>query len=106
MRALFGSPDAGPQRGHDVATPPSTPASAPKLNLELPRPQQGGELARRSSRSLLQLLPHPPDDPKSKLGESVQKAAREDCRKAYGNAGLLAIVPLAADAARDKGCRW
>jgi len=105
MRALFGAPDAGVQQGHDVATPPSASASAPKLNLELPRPQQGGELSRQGSRNLLQLMPHPPEL-KSKLSESVEKAARDDCRKAYGNAGLLALVPLTVDAAKDKGCKW
>lgn len=100
----LGAPDAGSRLGHDVATPPSAPASAPgaKLNLTLPR---GGELSSQSPRGLLQLLAHPPEH-KSKLSEGIEKAAREDCRTAYGGAGLLAIIPLAADAAREKGCRW
>jgi len=106
MRALYGAPDAGAQQGHDVATPPSTSASAPKLNLDLPRQQRGGELARRNSSSMLQLLPQPPEV-KSKLSEGMEKSARDDCRKAYGQQlGLLAVVPLAADAAKNKGCKW
>jgi len=37
----------------------------------------------------------------------MEKSARDDCRKAYGQQlGLLAVVPLAADAAKNKGCKW
>ncbi|MBT9491998.1 MAG: hypothetical protein IV107_06535, partial [Paucibacter sp.] len=73
----------------------------------LPRPR-GGELSSRGSSGVLDLLPTPPER-KSKLSEDMEKAAREDCRKAYGEAlGLLAVVPLALDAAKsnNKGCRW
>ncbi len=98
--------DAGAQVGHDIATPASSAASAvPRLNLELSRPR-GGELSRGSSRGVLPVLPRPPelDD---KLARDIEKAARIDCRKAYAGAGLLAAVPLAADAL-DKagGCKW
>jgi hypothetical protein len=42
-----------------------------------------------------------------KLGRDIEKAARSDCRSAYSGAGLLAVVPLAIDAARkDGGCKW
>ena len=98
------APDAGSRLGRDIATPPSAPPSAPRLNLDLSLPR-GGEVSSRSSPGLLQLLAHPPER-KSKLTEGIEKAAREDCRTAYGGAGLLAVVPLAVDAARDKGCRW
>ncbi|MDT9000782.1 hypothetical protein RQP53_16010 [Paucibacter sp. APW11] len=101
--ASEGAPDAGSQQGHDVATAPSAAASAPKLNLTLPL--RGGPLANRRSSGLLDLLAQPPEV-KSKLQKSVEEAAREDCRKAYAEKGLLAALPLAADAARDKGCRW
>ncbi|MCC7101013.1 MAG: hypothetical protein IT500_15630, partial [Rubrivivax sp.] len=43
---------------------------------------------------------------KSTLAEGIEKAAKPDCRKAYGGMGALAIIPLAADALRDGGCRW
>ena len=101
-----GSPEAGPRLGVDVATPASTPANAPRLNLNLPR-ARGGELSSRGSSGVLDLLPAPPDR-KSKLSEDMEKAAKEDCRKAYGEQlGLLAVVPLVLDAAKSsKGCRW
>ncbi|MCU7371362.1 hypothetical protein PEC18_10980 [Paucibacter sp. O1-1] len=99
-----GSPDAGARQGHDVATPASTPPNAPRLNLNLPL-TRGGEVSSRGSRGVLPLVPHPPEL-KSKLSESIEKAAKSDCRQAYQEMGLLAALPLAADAARNKGCRW
>ncbi|RQO62546.1 hypothetical protein DBR47_04805 [Paucibacter sp. KBW04] len=108
-QARFGTPDAGSRLGHDVATPPSAAASAPQaplqLNLSLPPRPRGGELSGRGSRGVLDLLPTPPER-KSKLSQEMENAAKQDCRKAYGEAGLLAVVPLAVDALRDKGCRW
>lgn len=103
---MAAAPDAGSREGHDVATPASNAASAvPRLNLELSRPR-GGELSRGSARGVLPLLPRPPevDD---KLARDIEKAAKIDCRKAYANAGLLAVVPLAADAlGKSGGCKW
>lgn len=105
----FGAPDAGSRLGHDVATPPSASASAPQaplqLKLSLPPRPRGGELSGRGSRGLLELLPTPPER-KSKLSQEMENAAKQDCRKAYAEGGLLAALPLAADALRDKGCRW
>lgn len=105
-----GSPDAGPRLGPDVTAPASTPpspaaaASAPRapLNLSLPR---GDMTARRGSTGLIDLIPPPPER-KSKLEQAVEDAVNKDCRKAYSGAGLLAVVPLALDAARGKGCKW
>jgi len=104
-RPAFGNPDAGAMLGHDVATPPSAAASAPRLNLQLPH-SRGGEISPLgASGGLFKMLPHPPEH-ESKLAEDIKKAARPDCRTAYGGLGLLAVVPLAADAIRKSGCRW
>jgi hypothetical protein len=103
--AAPGTPDAGARAGSDIATRPSAPASAPRLNLALP-PSRGGEIGRDGQRGLLNLLPPPPER-KSKLAESIEKTAKKDCRQAYAGAGLLAIVPLAIDAVKNKdNCRW
>jgi len=99
-----GAPDAGTQRGHDVATPPSASASAPRTPLDLRMPVNG-PIARQGSNSMLNLMPHPPDA-KAKLGEDMKKAGRGDCRDEHAGAGLLAVIPLAVDTARDKGCKW
>ena len=50
-------------------------------------------------------MPVPPER-KSKLADSIEGAAKADCRKAYGEMGLAAAVPLVTDAASNKGCRW
>jgi hypothetical protein len=99
-----GSPDAGAQRGRDVATAPSAPASAPRLNLDLPMSQRG-PVASSRSRALLELAPNPPEL-KTKLQKEMEKALREDCRKAYAENGLLALGGIALDALRAKGCKF
>jgi hypothetical protein len=110
LPGLTGAPDAGTRLGRDVATPPAAPASAanrtpPPLNLNYVRPR-GGELSRHSSTGLLPVLPRPPEAV-DKLARDVKKAGKEDCKDAYAGAGLLAVLPLAADALRkDGGCKW
>jgi hypothetical protein len=101
------APDAGTRLGFDVATPAAQAASAPaRLNLNLPKPTRGGELSRMAAPGVLQLLPRPPDVP-GKLARDIEKAAKEDCTKAYAGAGILAVIPLAVDAVRkDGGCKW
>jgi hypothetical protein len=100
-----GAPDAGARQGFDVATPPSLPASAPRLNLELVRPR-GGELSRSPAAGALRVMPRPPEPAKSKLAEDVEKAQKPDCRNAYSNMGLAAAAPLVRDALTGQGCRW
>ena len=58
-----------------------------------------------ASPRVLNLVPPPPER-KTPLAEGIEKAAKPDCRQAYAGMGLLAVVPLAADAARNGGCRW
>jgi len=100
-----GAPDAGARVGVDVATPPSVPASAPRLNLDLPRPRPG-ELSSQSGRGVLSLLPRVPET-KSKLATEIEKAGKADCRTAYSGLGPLAVLPLAVDALKkDGGCKW
>lgn len=99
-----GSPDAGAQRGRDVATAPSAPASAPRLNVDLPTSQRG-PVASSRSRALLEIAPNPPEL-KTKLQKEMEKALREDCRKAYAENGLLALGGIALDALRAKGCKF
>ena len=43
----------------------------------------------------------------AKLAEDIEKSAKPDCRNAHSGMGLLAVVPLAADALKkDGGCKW
>jgi hypothetical protein len=86
------------------------PPSAPRLKLELARPRGGEISSTRQPGGALQLMPRPPEvkEAKDKLARDIENAARKDCKDAYAGAGLLAVVPLALDAAqRDaKGCKW
>jgi hypothetical protein len=102
-KASAGSPDAGPRLGPNLPSPPTAAASAPRapLNLSLPR----GDMTSRRSPGLIDLIPPPPER-KSKLEQAVEEATNKDCRKAYSGAGILAVVPLAVDAVRGKGCKW
>jgi hypothetical protein len=99
----IGTPEGGPRLGHDAATPPSMPPSAPRLDAL--NPARTPDATRPGSTSVLNLLPPPPEK-KSKLATDIEKAAKPDCRQAYSGMGLLAAVPLAADAVRGKGCKW
>jgi hypothetical protein len=104
-RPSIGAPDAGAQQGHDIATAPSAPPSAPPLDLDLRRPH-GGEISRQGSHGVFRVLPHPPET-ESQLAKDIKKSARPDCRDAYGEKnGLLAVVPLARDAVKGTGCKW
>lgn len=96
-------PDAGPVIGRDVATAPSAPASAP-LQLALPR-GAAREIARDAPRSVLNLMPPPPER-KSQLARDIEQSARKDCRDAYAGLGVLAPLGAALDAARDRTCKW
>lgn len=101
---VAGAPDAGARLGHDIATAPSQAAPAARLNLDLVRPR-GGLIAAQGSRGLLSVLPHPPEL-KTRLEKEIELSGLADCRKAYSAMGLAAVVPLVADALRQKGCRW
>jgi hypothetical protein len=59
-----------------------------------------------SRSGLVPLLPGPADDARSKLGKDIDKAGRADCKEAYQGNGILAVIPLAKDAATGKGCKW
>jgi Meckel syndrome type 1 protein len=99
-----GTPNAGSQQGHDVATPPSATPGPKPLNLNLPL-ARGPLASSRGSTGMLPVVPRPPEV-KPEVDKAVEKTLRDDCRKAYAGAGLLAVVPLAVDTARDKGCKW
>jgi hypothetical protein len=46
-------------------------------------------------------------DTQTRLAEGIAKAAKADCRTAYANLGLLAVIPLLATTISDKvGCNW
>ncbi|MGL4603315.1 MAG: hypothetical protein ACRCU9_04125 [Iodobacter sp.] len=59
-----------------------------------------------TARKPLPNMAAPEEARRSPLAKSLDKAVRPDCKTAHANLGLLAIVPLALDAATDSGCQW
>ena len=70
-------------------------------NGELGRPLPSPEPPNRySAQSVLRT------DRDVQLGRAIEGARRADCRTAYAGAGLLAVIPILYDMARDAGCKW
>ena len=84
------------------------PASVPRLDLDQLR-RQARDAARDGSGSRA-LLPFPmvaKEAPKKDMEKIFDKALkRPDCKEAYSDLGLLAVLPLIRDAAKDGGCKW
>jgi hypothetical protein len=99
-----GSPDAGSQQGHDVATAPSAAASKAPLNLSLP--QRGPMVRGGSGSGMLAVVPTPPDTKKNAMEKAVKKAEKADCRNAYAGTGILAPAAAVVDAVTGKGCTF
>ena len=97
---------------------PSTPSVArprpetydptlPTLDPEALR-NRAGQIAREGTGNRA-ILPFPmPPQParKSKEEIALEKARKPDCRTAYQNLGLLAVIPLVANEFGEGSCRW
>ncbi len=102
--ASGGSPNAGAQRGHDVATAPSGAASKAPLNLSLP--SRGPLVRAGSGNGMLAVVPKPPDTKDDAMQKAIKKGEKGDCRNAYAGAGLLAPAAAVVDAVAGKGCTF
>ena len=81
--------------------------TAPSLDLEAMR-QRAGEMARSGSgnRALLPFAMPPVPPKKSKMETAIENARKPDCRTAYAQLGLAAVVPLIANEFGEGNCRW
>ena len=100
--------------GSDAAAPaPSAPAdydptaAPPSVDLDAAR-RRAGQLAREGTgnRALLPFAMPPVQKPKSKLESAIENARKPDCRTAYKDLGLAAVVPLIANEFGEGNCRW
>jgi hypothetical protein len=58
-------------------------------------------------RTLFKFPTAPPPVAKRREQEIFDKALkRPDCKDAYADMGLAAVVPLVRDALTEKGCKW
>lgn len=110
-KASSAATDQTPQPAAETpAFEPSSGAAAPNLSAPLDT-EAIREALRQSMRqqrqppALAGLMPAP-IEPRSKLARDIEQSVRQDCRHAYDSAGLLAVIPLAIDTLRDKGCKW
>lgn len=90
-----------------LAAPPA-PGKAPGIDLDAVR-RRARELGSDGTgpRTVFPFPVAPPPKPKSKEQQAFDKALKKsDCRDAYADMGLAAIVPLALDAVREGGCKW
>ena len=99
--SLFKTPapeDRGPNR-YDP--------TAPSVDLDAIR-IRAGELGRQGTgnRALLPFPMPPVPDRKTKMETAIENARKPDCRKAYAELGLAAIVPLIANEFGEGKCRW
>lgn len=80
---------------------------APTLDLDAMR-ARAGELARSGAGNRAVLpFPMPPVPPKkSKMETAIENARKPDCRTAYAQLGLAAVVPLIANEFGEGSCRW
>ena len=81
--------------------------TAPSLDLDAMR-KRAGELARAGTgnRAILPFPMPPVPEKKSKMETAIENARKPDCRTAYANLGLAAVVPLIANEFGEGSCRW
>jgi hypothetical protein len=90
----------------------STPAPAKSLDLDAVRKsaREGSSEPRNERSGPRTLLPFPtaPKPPvKSDITKIFDKALkRPDCKEAYSDMGLAAVIPLVRDAIKQDGCKW
>ncbi len=102
--ALPASPFRAP--APSTQTKPYDP-TAPAIDLDAVR-SRAGEIAREGiGRRGLLAFPMPAlPERKTKMETAIENARKPDCRTAYQNLGLAAIVPLIANEFGEGKCRW
>jgi hypothetical protein len=81
--------------------------TAPSLDVDTLR-KRAGDITRAGTgnRALLAFPMPPVDKPKTKMEDAIEKARKPDCRTAYKDLGLAAVVPLIANEFGEGTCRW
>jgi hypothetical protein len=87
----------------------SRPRSDPTKPLDLDSiRKRAGDIAREGSgnRAILPFTMPPVPPKKSKMEQAIENARKPDCRDAYKDLGLAAVVPLVANEFGEGTCRW
>ena len=115
--ASSGTPNADrdQQNPRGATSAPSTESSAtapalgtaPGIDLDAVRRRAREINSGAGSRTLFAFPGTPPQKPKSREQQAFDKALKKnDCRDAYADMGLAAVVPLMLDSVREGGCKW
>ena len=93
----------------DVRTPgldTSGLTPPPGIDLDAVR-RRAREISSGGPRTVFPFPVAPTPKPKSKEQQAFDKALKKnDCRDAYADMGLAAVVPLVLSAVREEGCKW
>lgn len=95
-------------RGDAIAPSITTPApgKTPGIDLDAVR-RRAREIGGSGPRTVFPFPVAPQPIPKTKVQEAFDKALKKkDCRDAYADLGLAAVVPLVLSAVREDGCKW
>ncbi len=99
----------GARRDGEGGGAPGTAKATPRIDLDAAR-QRARELGSEGTgpRTVFAFPTPPPEVVKKKKVEEVFDKAlkRPDCKDAYSDMGLAAVVPLVRDAVTEKGCKW
>ena len=95
-----------PSTQQPSSTQPYDPTK-PGLDLDSVR-KRAGEMARQGTgqRALLPFPMPPVPAKKSKMETAIENARKPDCKTAYQDLGLAAVVPLIANEFGEGNCRW
>jgi len=108
--AVLNSPLPLPPPSVPAPTTPSPLPSATTPRLDLDQLRRQARDAARDGAGSRALLPFPmvaKEVEKKDMEKIFDKALkRPDCKEVYADLGLLAVVPLLRDAAKDGGCKW
>ena len=103
------SEEDGLSRDHPrIPSAPGSPSNKPDLSLDTLR-QRARDLAAQGTgpRTVLPFPTSPKPPPKTKAQQAFDKALqRPDCKDAYADMGLAAVLPLVWDSVTNKGCKW
>lgn len=101
-------PDANGGSASRRESPVRDANTAPKIDLDALK-DRARAITREGTgpRTVLPFLTAPKPPPKSAVQQAFDKALqRPDCKEAYANLGLAAVIPLVRDAVTEKGCKW
>ncbi len=100
-------PAGAPRDRRDEPAGKAYDPTAPSLDLDALRARAGNLAREGTGRRAVLPFPMPPvPERKSKEAIAIENARKPDCRTAYKETGLFAVIPLIANEFGEGNCRW